>query len=167
MLYAGSQPPVAVQGRVGALLSASELFSGLPTAEVTELARLAVPGRVSAGYQLFHEGERAEHLYILESGIVRVESSQPATFELSLASAGDVLGWSALVEPMLHLGTATAVSDVYALQFTSADLLQFIARRPEAGRDIMTTVARHARTQLWALLRQRDSLPVPRTSPLS
>lgn len=166
MLYAGSQPPVT-QGRIGALLSACELFSVLPSAEVTELALMAVPGHVRAGAEIFHEGERAEHVYILESGIVRIEASQPVTFELSLASAGDVLGWSALVEPMLHLGTAVAVSDVRALQFTGADVLQFIARRPEAGRDIMTAVARHARTQLWALLRQRESLPASRTSPLS
>lgn len=153
--------------RVALVLSTCDLFNRLTHTELEALARLATPIALPDRGTVFAAGSRAEHLYIIESGLVRVESQHPTAFELSLASAGDVLGWSSLVEPMVNLGTAFALSDTHALRFNAADLRQFIDSQPIAGRDIMTAVARHARYQLWALLAVTGGIPAPTSRPLT
>src|SRR5687768_8679631 len=105
------------------LLRASRLFQRLSDDELRRVAMLAQPFAAYDGDVLFQEGDRADGLFLVERGVVRVE--HPASKELGtlhLLGEGDVVGLSALVEPYVYIATAVVASDAALWQFPRAGL---------------------------------------------
>ena len=75
------------------------LFDGLPPESVVPILAAARRVRLSRGGILFREGERADSIYLIESGKVAVRISTPegALVTVAVLGAGSAVGELALV----------------------------------------------------------------------
>jgi CRP/FNR family transcriptional regulator, cyclic AMP receptor protein len=99
------------------LLGTLPLFAGLAPDELGDLARVAQPFHLLRGEQLFRQGEPADGLYVIESGVLESVARLPAEQELSLAAIGpgEVIGELALVGGGSRTATVRAVEPTAGL----------------------------------------------------
>jgi len=90
-----------------------DLFKGMGDDRIEAIQSCCETGEFKRGERIFRPGEDARFLYILMEGLVELrkeaqnqDNAQNAEV-ISRVSAGDVFGWSALVEP--HRFTAGAM----------------------------------------------------------
>ena len=96
------------------LLYQYQFFRFLNKSQLKSVARIAKEENFDGGQTIFHEGKRAEWLYILAKGsvdlffIVEVPSRPELNKELLFGtiSPGEIFGISALIEP--HMLTSSA-----------------------------------------------------------
>ncbi len=83
------------------LIAASPVLSGLSPGQLELIAGCGTNERFAAGEPLFREGEPAEHLYLIRSGTVALETEAPGRGALVIETLhdGDLVGWSWLFEP--------------------------------------------------------------------
>ena len=81
-----------------------------------KLLSFAEPFRFKAGEGIIGEGDHSEYLYIIKSGRVAVEMSMPPKGRRTIRTGepGDMISWSALVEPHRSTASLRAAQDVEA-----------------------------------------------------
>jgi hypothetical protein len=99
------------------------LFSGLTENEILEIVSRSESVNVATGEWLFHHGDDAAQLYILESGlleVVRVDSLTKAEVILQVLQPGAVIGEMALVDRGARSASvrAAAASRLLSAPFT-------------------------------------------------
>lgn len=92
-------------------LKQDELFAGLRQEAHDILGRFTMKESRKRDEVLFREGEEARCLYILESGQVNIFLGRKAEFRFLVTNAGELFGWSAIVEPRRYIATARCVTD--------------------------------------------------------
>ena len=82
-----------------------------------KLLSLAEPFRFKAGEDIIVEGEFSKYLYIIKSGRVAVEMQMPPKGRRTIRTgeAGEMISWSALVEPHRATASLRAVQDTEAI----------------------------------------------------
>lgn len=100
-----------------------------------KLISLAEPFRFKAGQDIIGVGEPTERLYILKSGQVAVEIYVPHQGRCTIrtGSAGDMICWSALVEPHQSTAAVRARVDTEALGIKGVVLVEECHKDPELG----------------------------------
>jgi CRP-like cAMP-binding protein len=99
---------------------------------------------VPAGTELFHEGDPADALSILVDGEVRIQYTM-GNNELRTVDTliqGDLVGWSALVEPYKMTSVATACTDCRLVVVDALRLRELCDRDPSLGYRLLEQVAR-------------------------
>ena len=124
------------------LLRRYPLFAGQDLDMLKQIAKLAHEKEIEEGALLFFEGEVAKMLYlVLEGGITltmnvgdvgvyREESLTPLR-------NGEVLGWSAIVEPHFYSMGAKAVEKTHLIAFEGEALRQLLDNHPDFGYHFM------------------------------
>ena len=113
---------------------------------------------------LFREGEASDRFYLIRTGTVQVECSieggEPVPIQT--LGAGDILGWSWLLEPRTRHFDARAVDEVRTLSFETARLVEACEQDHEIGFHLLKSFAgltvhrlRATQMQLVALKKQR------------
>jgi CRP-like cAMP-binding protein len=103
-------------------------------AHVDKLAALATPARFERDHVLFHEGDECNDFYLITSGLIALEVEEPgSTLRVQTLSAGDELGWSALLMASGKYFQARALDNVEALAFDGPGLLAECKRDPAFG----------------------------------
>ncbi len=103
------------------------------------------------GYQkaqgLFRAGDPGDSLMAVVSGVVRISLTSMSGREIILADlrAGDIFGEIALLDGLGRSADATALSDVEVLAVSRADVLRFLAERPEACLRLLALVCARLR----------------------
>jgi CRP/FNR family transcriptional regulator, cyclic AMP receptor protein len=132
------------------LLLSSPFFEHFPETHIQALAAHARMESLQAGCPILREDDRADVLYMLVVGEVRLSFEMPGTFFESGASGttkvlirtitepGRVIGWSAMVEPYHYRATATALKDCQLLAFDREWLEARSEREPEFGVRLMS-----------------------------
>lgn len=121
-------------------LSSSELFKGLNEATLARLTELGKVEVHDAGSTLYNVGDRADDIYILESGRVefllgRDERTSPAGFVLR---TGEVFGWAALLDGQpARLARATSLEKSSLLRINGKEVLNVLESDPRAGYLVM------------------------------
>lgn len=109
------------------ILERFPFFAGLSQAELKSLSIIANEAWFRRGDVIFREGNPAHTLYLLLDGWVDImmdTDAQGTHRELvTTRTAGDILGWSAVVEPFVYTGSAICASPAKAIEFRGADLL--------------------------------------------
>ena len=101
---------------------------------VDKLAALAKPVRFERDHVLFHEGDECNEFYLITSGLIALEVEEPgSTLRVQTLSAGDELGWSALLMASGKYFQARALDHVEALAFHGPSLLAECERDPAFG----------------------------------
>jgi CRP-like cAMP-binding protein len=119
-------------------------FTPISEESLKELAMIASEARVPAGTCLFQEGSPADKLSLIVQGSVDIQYAL-GTGELRSVDtliAGDLLGWSALVEPYQMTGTATAATETRLIVVDARRLRALCERDPQLGYRLMVQTVR-------------------------
>ncbi|MBI2918322.1 MAG: hemerythrin domain-containing protein [Chloroflexi bacterium] len=134
-------------------LARSRLFSRLTEVELLALARTGRWREFSEGEALGREGETASTLSVMERGtvaVVRTVQTKAGTmsFTAALATAGDVIGWSALVEPYHYRATAHCMVPVRCVEMDGTALRSLLAGSPATYAKVMENLVMMVRGRL-------------------
>jgi len=148
------------------ILEDMPLFKSLSSEQLAELMRSASQVHLPSGTPLFRLGDDADRLFVVRKG--RVELSMPMQIGnqqmdafLEELGPGDMLGWSALVEPHRYTVSASAHVDAELTAWNGADLRRLIATDPRLGvpllQNLATLICRrfHGMQAMWLRELQR------------
>ncbi len=141
------------------LLRRFRSFSGLNEGLLKQIAMIAEERTVPGGTRLFDEGMPATHLYVIVQGEVNIQyllgNGQMRTVDTLVD--GDLLVWSALVEPYRTTAYGTTTKETHLIAIQADRLRSLCGENPILGYRLMTEVAKllahrleNARIQLAA-----------------
>lgn len=129
------------------VLAHSELLKGFSPIHIERFEDLATTVTADAGSELFRSGEYAQHLYVALDGEVELRMNVPEWWgidtphrKVSTAKAGQIFGWSALVEPFVYSLTAVCVTDATLARFEGSQLADLCVRDPHVGYRLLSQV---------------------------
>ena len=125
-----------------------ELFKGIASHIIDEIAELATEETFPLGHVLFRKGDVADYLYILEEGAVNIVIQEQGHISFPVNQLGRVLGWSALVEPNRYTATAECVKDSKVIKIDGGRLMRILEKHPREGMTIMRRLAGVIATRL-------------------
>jgi len=144
------------------ILTAFPFFAGLSETELKSVSIIANKVSFQRGDLIFREDDSAHTLYLLLDGWVDVVINTDAKGEqhelVSTLSPGDILGWSALVDPYVYTGSAICASPVEVIEFKGADLLGLFELDPRLCGVIMRRVCKVIADRLHSTRLQMVSL---------
>ena len=124
----------------------TELLSGLGPDDVAAVTALGSRITLSNGDALLRLGDQADRLYVIERG--RIALTLPMRVRdrdedilIEERTAGQTLGWSALIPPNRFTLTATALVQTEVIALPRTALLEHFARTPEVGYAVTRNVA--------------------------
>jgi CRP-like cAMP-binding protein len=125
-----------------------ELFKGIPSHIIDEIAELVTQESHPAGHVLFREGDFADYLYILEEGDLDLTVKRDKQLSFSVDKTGSVFGWSSLVEPNLYTAKAECVKESSVIKIDADRLMRIFQKHPAEGLTIMKRLAGVIATRL-------------------
>ncbi len=127
------------------VLRQCSVFSGLSASEIDRIADLAVEREYEAGAVMFQEKDRAEELLILAEGKValQIASAIPPGRKVTVdvASSGELVTWTPLIEPHVHDLTAICLQRSRVLAI-DAGRLRALLRDDSTSSKIMIGLVR-------------------------
>jgi len=102
------------------------------------------PFACSAGTVVFQQGTRADYLYLIIEGKVEV-SYKPydgVSITVHHVEKDGLFGWSAVVGSDKYTSSAIAIAALEAVRLRGSDLSKLCMEHPEAGKDILESLAR-------------------------
>ena len=145
------------------VLKASPLFKGFTDTGLQILSGIVIERTFPAGSPLFVENMVADALLIIAGGAVKLTARGAGGEELSLGELGpgDSLGALSLISQSQRMCSATAESNVSAVEIRFADFHRLLGQKPQAClKLLMNIVSDFGRTlqdnrdQLKSLLRK-------------
>jgi CRP-like cAMP-binding protein len=138
-------PPVE-RSSVPRVLRDARIFDHCTDEEFGAIASVCTEAEILAGQTIFEADERADRLYLVADGTVELQLAvtiygavRPITIDRKFK--GDVLGWSAVVEPHIYTLSAVAKKDTRLLQIDSTDLERLAEENPHFGHMLMYNIA--------------------------
>ena len=96
-----------------------------------------------AGATIFREGDRAQELFVIKSGEVRIQIGNTTISELS---ADHVFGEMALIDSEPRSASAIAVTDVELVPVSEKQFLFLVSQTPHFALKVMRVLAQRLRT---------------------
>jgi CRP/FNR family cyclic AMP-dependent transcriptional regulator len=114
-----------------------------------ECARLE---NYATGREIFHEGAKADHFYLIQKGRVRLDMFVPGCgrFPIETLEAGQSLGWSWLFEPHQWHLTACALQPTEIIVFDARNLLEKAEENRDFKNDLVIRVVKSLVARLHA-----------------
>ncbi len=119
----------------------SELFKGIASHIIDEVAGLGTEEVFPAGHVLFQKGDSADFLYILEEGEIDITIEGQRRLSFSVNQPAHVFGWSALVEPNQYTAAAECVKESKVIKLDGDRLMRTFERHPSEGLKVMKRLA--------------------------
>ncbi len=134
-------------------LKSNPYFSGMSPAELDAIGRLAFGKKYDREEIILHEGEAAEALYFVASGVVKIFKTSPDGKEqiLDLAHSGESFNDVPMFDGGLNLASAQAMGPVLLCGITTNTLESLLAEYPQVALNIIKVMANRAR-QLVSLV---------------
>ena len=130
---------------IQASLRKTSLLSDLPPATYAAMTRIARRVHCDEGDILYNIGDPARDVFVTVSGRVRFTigvGNRPES-GASIFSAGDTIGWAALLEDQpRRIATAVCLEDSDLLALDGAQLLAIFDSQPDAGYLVMRRLAK-------------------------
>jgi len=98
--------------------------------------------RVRAGGVIFREGERADELFVIKSGYVRIQVGNRAMADLA---ADNIFGEMALIDSEPRCATAVAITDVELVPISEKQFLFLVIQTPYFALKLMRVLAQRLR----------------------
>lgn len=145
--------------RLAPFLRTISIFRRLKPAELRQLIRQMQVKAYPAGASVFLKGEKAEHMFVLLSGRVKIFSRSPAKMRTTFAflGPGDFFGEMALISAEPRSACAEATEDSRILLLHKQDFARLLRTNAPFCCDmlrIMSERLRHADEQIENLLFQ-------------
>jgi CRP-like cAMP-binding protein len=109
------------------------LFRGLTEHTRHAVSALAVEESHQKGSFLFHSGDPARHLYVLEQGRVRLQIGETTHLAVLHCDAGEIVGWTSMSGHSSYTASAECVDAVTVLKFDSTALADLLEKDPVSG----------------------------------
>lgn len=131
-----------VSGLVGQL-ELMPLLRELPKEHLRILAQVAKREEYAEQSVIVREGESAHAIYFVVSGLVSLEISAAGwgSKRIMTIGPGELLGWSAILDPIQWTATARAIQPVSVLHFSGEALRVECHANPQFGYELMRRVA--------------------------
>jgi CRP-like cAMP-binding protein len=128
-------------------------FAGLPQSALAQLSWISSIRPFKAGERLIEEGAPATHLLVVKSGEVDVVYKMGDGREVTAESvlAGDVIGWSALLEPFSLTATLVGRKDGELIALEGKKLRELCEMDTWLGYQLMIEIAKGLRDRLKGL----------------
>lgn len=129
------------------MLGRIPFFSGLTASDLRHISEICKIVTLEKGAKIFSRGDSANNFYIVRSGKVHL------SFQISILlayeeivvdtiSAGDIFGWSALVDPHRFTLSAYCDGDSELIQIGGKHMISLCAKRPHVGYILMRNLAK-------------------------
>ncbi len=129
-------------------LKKSELFGALSADELSMVAPLCSTFTVIQEGILFSEGRSASHVYLITDGQIALQKAvrvphgrRSRRTTLGLCGPGEVVGWSALLEPYKHSVSATAWDSSRLIRIDARPMRTALESQPETGYKVMAALS--------------------------
>lgn len=128
------------------MAAAIELFTSLDAADANDIRMLGHVIRLAPGQALFGLGDDATHLYLIERGRIALTlplrvGDREQQVPVEERSAGQALGWSALIPPHHFTLAAKALVETTVLALPRTELLAYLESHPSTGYRFALNVA--------------------------
>lgn len=110
-----------------------QIFSGLGSEEMSLIVAHARSMRKARGEFIYMPGDRADVVYILRQGRVKLSvlSESGKEIAIDIIQPGEIFGEFALVDESLRSNMAQALDDILLWVFSKRDFTQLIASQPK------------------------------------
>jgi CRP-like cAMP-binding protein len=123
-----------------------EMLNGLSSAEAEQVLALSTRMIVPNGTLLFQLGDPADRLFLIQRGRIRLtlpmrvrERNEDVFVEER--TAGQAVGWSALIPPYRFTLTASALHEAEVSALSREALVKYFAANPDVGYKIALNLA--------------------------
>jgi CRP/FNR family cyclic AMP-dependent transcriptional regulator len=118
------------------------LFEGLGPAEMAEIMAAARALRKERGEFVYMPGDRAECVYVLRKGRVKLSvlSESGKEFAIDIIRAGEIFGEFALVDEATRSNMTQALDDALMWVFHKRDFVRFLEARPKLAMNYIRMV---------------------------
>ncbi|MGB3713109.1 MAG: Crp/Fnr family transcriptional regulator [Candidatus Promineifilaceae bacterium] len=126
------------------LLGRSPLFKGAETAELEAALAVARRSKLERGEFFFHQGEPAEHFYVIIEGQVRLSqlTAEGHQVIIHFMGPGDGMGIIVALSGTPFPLSAEAVTDCYALKWDYDTTIELMANSPKLAMNGLRLVGR-------------------------
>jgi CRP/FNR family cyclic AMP-dependent transcriptional regulator len=120
------------------------LFEGAPHEALCEVAKKLVRKRLAAGEDLFRQGERADSIYLIKMGSVKLWkiTEEGRSVTLDIRKAGDLLGESVLLEEGTYPVGATCLEPTFTCGFDKKTFEALVLGHPDIGLVVIRNLSR-------------------------
>jgi len=134
------------------VLGDQAFLKGLPAAHLLAIAECAHPVTFASGEYVFHEGDPANHFYIITYGQVSLELYVPGrgSHVIQTVEKDEVLGWSWLFPPYRWHFDGRALTMIRAIDFNGLCLRGKCDADHDLGYALMQRFAQTMMTRLQA-----------------
>lgn len=128
-------------------LRGCQLFTGLPSADLENIAEVTVVKTLEKGAYLFHEGDPAHGFYVVRRGAVNVHRVNAAGKEqvIHVFRAGDTFAEAALASTTGYPADARALESTQVLLVQKDGILALLKRQPELALRMLGSMSSHLR----------------------
>lgn len=119
----------------------SILFQGLSQDFMREISEIANEINFKENQIIFNRGDSADHLFIMIQGHVNVFIQEGGSLNFTVDDAGEVFGWSALVDPNVYTASAQCYEDATVLRIDATSLEHVFDRFPKEAFRVMKRLA--------------------------
>ncbi|MCC6235846.1 MAG: Crp/Fnr family transcriptional regulator [Verrucomicrobiales bacterium] len=130
-----------------------DLFAGLSSEDLSQIAQLTVLRSVERGEYLFHEGEASRGFYIVQTGSICVHRVNAAGKEqvIYVFRSGQTFAEAALATEGGYPADARATEPSTVLLVQKAGFVELLKQRPELALRMLASMAIHLRTLIGQL----------------
>ena len=134
-------------------LRSCQLFTGLPQADLQQIAAVTVLKSLEKDAYLFHEGDVAAGFYVVQRGAVNVHRVNAAGKEqiIHIFRAGDSFAEVALAAPTGYPADARALEPTQVLLVQKEGILALLKRQPELALRMLGSMSSHLRVLVGQL----------------
>lgn len=120
------------------------LFQRLSDSELEKVLALSSSRVYGAGATIFHEGDSAEQLFVLEEGKVALQKKVPMPqaqwgrrITVDVVTKGEVFGWSGIVEPYILTLSAICLQKTAAVAIDAAKLRSLLKEDHQIAYEVL------------------------------
>ncbi len=134
-------------------LRACQLFTGLPTPDLKNIAAITVLKSLQKGDYLFHEGDSSRGFYIVQQGAINVHrvSSLGKEQVIHVFRGGESFAEATLATETGYPADARALESSHVLLVQKQDFISLLRRHPELALRMLGSMSQHLRVLVGLL----------------
>jgi len=137
---------MAMEEDTARLLEGLPIFGALSPAEISELAKVAVPRTYAAGQVVFREGDPGDTCFVVRSGAVKITRERGGrTIALAELRGGNMFGELAMFGGEERSATAQALEDTTAVALLAGDIHRLLMSSPDIAVKMLEAMADRVR----------------------
>ncbi len=137
------------------ILRDCEVFAALGDDELEKIASSSSEKQYEAGAVIYHEGESADELFVLQEGKVALQMTLQNNLgkarrrvSVDVVSANEIFGWPTVVAPYTHTLTAVCLQNAKVLSINGNNLRWLLQDNPAIGYDVLKGIIKVVASRL-------------------